>query len=361
MDGWRAFSTVLALASAALCARLQAGAPLSADAVPSVVFEGEVRAGESFEKSFGGRFLFRLEPDALGWTITVREEGRDEDLSRLTPPFHFVPNPRDIEGWHFRNADNTGPNEAGEKNVNAPGKVREFVFSPEVGRTIQAPGTSRPVTPEDVERVRAYGRGRLTILSFGLENLQTGQRARFGWMRFRVELWWEGSAAAAPPPPAPSPETPRGPSEARSVFIASPECRALLLARRGQIEESLRACAFRILNVLLSVPAGPRGRPMPWTEEMRRQAAEPGFDGYSLELWAGPGPGPAPGGGALSIRCNVLCPGQVSLATVAPSLCLPWPGEEFRTEWHVRTGSDSMDRAILEALPSCLQDSSGDR
>ena len=33
-----------------------------------------------------------------------------------------------IVGWHFRNFDNSGPNEVGPKNVNAPGKVREFYF-----------------------------------------------------------------------------------------------------------------------------------------------------------------------------------------------------------------------------------------
>jgi hypothetical protein len=297
------------------------------------VLEAEVRGSRAFERSFGGRFLFRLEPDTLGWTITVREVGRDEDLSRLTPPFHFVPNPRYIEGWHFRNADNTGPNEPGEKNVNAPGEIREFIFSPEVGRSVADPVSAGPVTPEEVERVRAFGRGRLTILSFGLEDLRPGQRARFGWMKVRVELWWDAPAASAPPPERPSiPQEPRHTSEARASFTASPECRARLLARRRQLEEQLSACALRILNVLLSVPAGPRGRPMPWTEEMKRQAAEPGFNGYSLELWAGP----APGDLALSIRCNVLCPGQISMATVAPSLCLPWPGENLRTEWHVR-------------------------
>ena len=49
----------------------------------------------------------------------------------LTPPWHLVPNPRYVEGWHFRNASNTGPNDG---SVNAPQETREFIFSPEVGR-----------------------------------------------------------------------------------------------------------------------------------------------------------------------------------------------------------------------------------
>jgi hypothetical protein len=146
---------------------------------------GEVKRGEAFEYAFGPRFYFRLEPDPHGWLIVIRDERGNEDLSRLTPPFHFVPNPREIEGWHFRNADNTGPNESGEKNVNAPGLVREFIFSPEVGRTIDY-----PPKPEEIEKIKHFGRGELRILDYKLGDLVSGKRARFEWMRFDVDLSW---------------------------------------------------------------------------------------------------------------------------------------------------------------------------
>jgi hypothetical protein len=158
-----------------------------------VRFTGEVRAGERFEKAFGGRFRFILKPIPTGWMIAVREEGRDEDLSRLTPPFHFVPNPRDIEGWHFRNADNTGPNEAGAKNVNAPGKVREFIFSPEVGKTIDGPDAGRSPTPEEIEAVSRFGHGTVTIRAYRLADLMAGRQARFAWMRFEMRVQWASS------------------------------------------------------------------------------------------------------------------------------------------------------------------------
>jgi hypothetical protein len=154
------------------------------------VFAGEVRSGESFERAFGPGLSFRLEPEGRGWLIKVREDGRDEDLSRLTPPFHFVPNPREIEGWHFRNSDNTGPNEAGEKNVNAPGEVREFIFSPEVGRTIDGPGANAPPSHEEIDAVAGYGKGTLTILEYRLENLEPGAQAGMQWMRFAILLTW---------------------------------------------------------------------------------------------------------------------------------------------------------------------------
>ncbi|MEW6440616.1 MAG: hypothetical protein AB1640_06710 [bacterium] len=155
-----------------------------------VTFAAELQAGESFERPFGPGLVFRLEPGKAGWTITVKEQGRNEDLSRLTPPFHFVPNPRDIEGWHFRNADNTGPNEAGDKNVNAPGEIRGFIFSPEVGRTVAGPQARTAPSPEDIETVRRFGRGTLRILEYRLDNLEPGKQAGMEWMRFEVELSW---------------------------------------------------------------------------------------------------------------------------------------------------------------------------
>lgn len=151
---------------------------------------GEVKMSETFEKPFGPGFYFRLEPDPCGWLITLRDEQGSGDLSRLTPPFHFVPNSREIEGWHFRNADNSGPNEPGEKNVNAPGLIREFIFSPEVGRTIDGPNAKREPILEEIEKIKRFGRGELRILDYRLGDLEPGKRARFEWMRFEVDLSW---------------------------------------------------------------------------------------------------------------------------------------------------------------------------
>jgi hypothetical protein len=71
------------------------------------VIAGRVAAGDSFAQPFANRFTFHLLPLERGWEIVIREAGREENLARLTPPWHFVPNPRDIEGWHFRSVDNT--------------------------------------------------------------------------------------------------------------------------------------------------------------------------------------------------------------------------------------------------------------
>jgi hypothetical protein len=74
------------------------------------------RQGPDVQPTKGG-WILSLVPGREGW-FQISVKGREqEDLSRLTPPWHFVPNPREIEGWHFRNDRNTGPNDG---SVNAP-------------------------------------------------------------------------------------------------------------------------------------------------------------------------------------------------------------------------------------------------
>lgn len=151
------------------------------------VVSGTLTAGQDLEESFGDRFTFRLRPSAHGWEVQVAEAGRDENLARLTPPWHFVPSPRFLEGWHFRNARNTGPNEG---DVNAPQSVREFIFSPEVGRSLEYEGGATPAST--VEAVAAFGQGRLTILEYELSPPEEGTRARFRSLRFEACLYWTG-------------------------------------------------------------------------------------------------------------------------------------------------------------------------
>jgi hypothetical protein len=76
---------------------------------------GSVAEGQAIALAFGPGYALTLTPASHGWDLSVRD--RDGlDLSQMTPPLHG-PDPRQIYGWHFRNADNTGPNEG---SVNAP-------------------------------------------------------------------------------------------------------------------------------------------------------------------------------------------------------------------------------------------------
>jgi hypothetical protein len=151
---------------------------------------GTVVAGERFVKPFGPGFRFELNPSAHGWRIDVREGADPRSLTVFTPPLHSVPNDCDLEGWHLRNEDNTGPNETGPKNVNAPGLERELIFLP--AREITAGNK------ENVRRAKGFGKGRLEVLEHELKDLAVGQRASFARIQFRVVLEWPPGYAQEP-------------------------------------------------------------------------------------------------------------------------------------------------------------------
>ncbi|NMC62153.1 MAG: hypothetical protein GYA55_03200 [SAR324 cluster bacterium] len=153
-----------------------------------ITLYGELKSGEEYMREFARQLVFILEAQPLGWLIKVKQANQEEDLSRLSPPLHFGPNPREIEGWHLRNSDNTGPNEAGEKNQNTPGVEREFIFSPEVGKSIDGPDANEAPSPADIEKISRFGRGYFTILDYRLSNTEAGKQAGFDWIKFRVNL-----------------------------------------------------------------------------------------------------------------------------------------------------------------------------
>ncbi len=152
----------------------------------SETIKGRITAGERFHRPFGSRFEFVLDPTPSGWLIVVTEYGRDENLSRLTPPFHFVPNPREIEGWHLSDTptDCTFRPYAAEA---GPENPRKFIFSPDVGVRIDVAISGRSVTAEEIEKVHRFGRGVLEIVSFRLEPGQDGC-PKIAWMNFSVRL-----------------------------------------------------------------------------------------------------------------------------------------------------------------------------
>jgi hypothetical protein len=151
---------------------------------------GVVQGGEKFDQTTPAGWIVRLMPTQGGWFLAVTLQGReDEDLSRLTPPWDFVPNPREIEGWHFRNADNTGPNDG---SVSAPQELREFIFSPIVGQGIHYNGSA--IAAEDVEEIRAFGQGWLWIDSYRLTPFEQGKHAAFEALTFSACVTWPSDA-----------------------------------------------------------------------------------------------------------------------------------------------------------------------
>lgn len=148
-------------------------------------FAGEVDAGESYSRWFGPALEFVLLPLAGGWEIVVRGTGSPENLARLTPPLHFVPNPRYIDPWHVLPVP---PGCDGHDPQQAPGPRREFIYSPEVGATIDGPDASRSVTPAEIEEIRRAGHGVLEILAVTAGPARDGCPT-IGHLRFRVNVF----------------------------------------------------------------------------------------------------------------------------------------------------------------------------
>jgi len=178
--------------------------PLAAQAAPArdscdlgaqfrrATVAGEIHAGETFIAEVDEKLTFALVPTEAGWIIEARNAA-GVDRSWITPPLHMLDvNPRNIAGWHFRNAANTGPNEG---DVNAPQHRREFVFGPEPSAP---PPSGQPPTAATVEPARAeFGRGELIIEDFGLADLLPGQRARMVYLKFSGCIGWIRGAPPA--------------------------------------------------------------------------------------------------------------------------------------------------------------------
>ncbi len=136
----------------------------------------------------GWVFALRRRPD--GWQIGLYEHGAlgdAVDLTSITPPHHGPANPRELLGWHFRNANNTGPNQ-GE--VNAPGALRLFMFSPALVGTGGFKPSIDPGEPRLTPPDPADGRGWLQVHEQGLTQLNPGQRARMNYLKFQACLSW---------------------------------------------------------------------------------------------------------------------------------------------------------------------------
>lgn len=153
----------------------------------TIEFTGSIKAGKRFERPFGGRFVFALESTEHGWKICVYEQGRKEDLTDLTMPLDGSrPIPTDIEGYDFRNEDNTGPTHV----HSGLEEEREFLFSPEVRDILGGAQATNGTSPEDTERVGAFGNGELKITRLKLSPPRVNETASILEMSFRCKLTW---------------------------------------------------------------------------------------------------------------------------------------------------------------------------
>lgn len=145
-----------------------------------------VAGDRNFYQALPNGWVFALMRAETGWSVRLYEGepvGNAADLTALTPPLRGVPNPRDIFGWHFRNAANTAPNTG---DVNAPQHMRAFVISPALAGTAgpKLSGDERP------EPGPGDGIGWLQVVDFGLANPRPGTKASMNYLQFDACLSW---------------------------------------------------------------------------------------------------------------------------------------------------------------------------
>lgn len=161
-------------------------------------FRGHILRGQAFEQNISQTLVFRLIPHQYGWQIWIGNKTKplDDYVGVVTPPYYGM-NARFIEGWHFRNSDNSGPNELGPKVVQAPQRERRFYFvlNEQDYKAAYEGLDTRDVTSKE-ERKKRWARreelnpqrGKLTITHLDLGNLVLDEKARIETMEFEVEL-----------------------------------------------------------------------------------------------------------------------------------------------------------------------------
>ena len=164
-------------------------------------FSGKVSRGQIFEKEIRQDLVFRLTTAECGWNIKIVNKTQpDHDVvGVVTPPLRGM-NDCYIAGWHFRNSDNSGPNDG---SVNAPQKEREFnfvlseadyqaayIYNELIIHSYEFDNMAEQDKKQIEEQYKKLkpGAGKLAITNLELGNLIVGKLAWIDNMEFEVTL-----------------------------------------------------------------------------------------------------------------------------------------------------------------------------
>jgi len=161
-------------------------------------FSGELKRGESFQKKISEGLVFCLTPSSFwvengGWTLNISDETGvpcdDNFAGIVTPPFRGGDNATFIQGWNFRNEDNTGASEANAITANSMTRYFSFVFTQSEYDAIFNDAFNLP-TDENVDASKILtSRGVLTIVDLKLGNLILNEIAWIESMKFEVKIY----------------------------------------------------------------------------------------------------------------------------------------------------------------------------
>jgi hypothetical protein len=134
-------------------------------------FSGKVKNGTVYSHSIDKNMTFELKPYHDGWEIIVRLQSRPkENLAKFTPTLN------DFNDRYIQVVDGM-----------VPQSKREFIFSPQVGDTIQGSRSSDPVSEDETERIRHDGHGTLEMTNLKLAKLN-GLHPFIDEMNFDVKI-----------------------------------------------------------------------------------------------------------------------------------------------------------------------------
>ncbi len=170
----------------------------------SYSFTGQVSRGEKFEKLLPGNLVFVLHPTTyaeigwVGWTLYLGPilEPSHNYAGVVTLPLRGT-NDLQVIGWHFRNEDNTNPNDG---SIYAPQEERLFSYvlneedyqiAWDAGECIMWPLLCEDmVTQEAIDLHQSVPTmsGTLLITNLELGNLEPGTQPWIEYMEFEVEL-----------------------------------------------------------------------------------------------------------------------------------------------------------------------------
>ncbi len=164
----------------------------------SIRIRGEVHRSEKFEREIGRGLVFRLVPGEYGWNIEVGpKDGTGNYMDCVNGPLHGI-TPYQIEGWLFRNDDNTANRKPSDLITPGIGEKREFQFVLTAGDQERSCADLDKMEhiydekgPDRIAATSHFGEhaggdGSVTITSMTLGNLKPGVQAWVESMRFEA-------------------------------------------------------------------------------------------------------------------------------------------------------------------------------
>lgn len=161
-------------------------------------FSGQATRGQAYSQDITQGLVLCLTPDNFwqkdgGWRINVSDkigEPCDDNFAGIaTPPFRGGDNATFIQGWQFRNDNNTATAVTAENHAHLYTRDFNFVFNVRDYQELFDSEFNLPaINTVDVTKIKS-SRGSLTITDIKLGNLIPNERPWIESMKFEVKIY----------------------------------------------------------------------------------------------------------------------------------------------------------------------------